>query len=235
MIAALGRAFGQLGDPAIRGVLWIGGGAALALIVAFTAGATWAMTGIEIPGFGWVTGVIQVLGGFTAFVLSLYLFPGVVGVVTSLLLDRVAEAVERRHYPDLGPARSLGVGASIGIALRFLAVLIVFNLLALVAGLIVPPLGPLLFYAVNGYLLGREYFELVAFRRADPAAAQALRRRNAGRVFWAGVVIAVLVSVPVLNLLVPVVGTAFMVHIFQSLAGSRAQAAACAAGIGNDL
>ena len=218
MVTALSRAFGQLGDPAIQRVLWIAVAAALALIVGLTAGVTWALTNIEIPGFAWVTDILQWLGGFAALVVSIFLFPGVVGLVSSLFLDNVAEAVEGRHYPALGSARRQGVGESIGTAVKFLLVLVLFNLLALIASLIVPPLSLFFFYAVNGYLMGREYFELVALRRMEPAAAAALRRRFRWRVVMAGVVIAVLVSIPLVNLLAPVLGTAFMVHVFQALA-----------------
>ena len=57
---------------------------------------------------------------------------------------------------------------------------------------------------------------------ADEAAA--LRHRHAGRIFLAGLVIAALVSVPVLNLVTPLFGAAFMVRVFKRLprpAGAR--------------
>ncbi len=218
MVTALSRAFGQLGDPAIRRVLWIAVAAALALIVGLTAGVTWALTNIEIAGFAWVTELLQWLGGFAALVVSIFLFPAVVGLVSSLFLENVAGAVEDRHYPGLGTARQQSLGETVWTALKFLLVLILFNLLALIASLIVPPFSLVFFYAVNGYLMGREYFELVALRRMEPAAAAALRRRFRWRVVMAGVVIAFLVSVPIVNLLAPILGTAFMVHIFQGLA-----------------
>ena len=218
MLTALTRAFGQLGDPAIRRVLWIAVAAALVLIVGLTAGATWALTNIEIAGFAWVTDILQWLGGFAALVVSIFLFPAVVGLVSSLFLDSVAAAVEGRHYPGLGAARRQGLGETVGTALRFLLVLVLFNLLALIASLVVPPFSLFFFYAVNGYLLGREYFELVALRRMHPEAAGALRRRYRWRVLAAGIVIAILVSVPIVNLLAPVLGTAFMVHVYQAIA-----------------
>jgi len=218
MIFALTRAFGQLGDPAIRRVLWIGIAVAIALIVALTSGVIWALANVEIPGVDWLTSVLQWLGGFAALVLSLFLFPGVVGMVSSLFLDDVAAAVEGRHYPALGPARRQGLGETMWTAVRFLLVLVVFNLLALAVSVIVPPFSVFAFYSVNGYLLGREYFELVAQRRMEPAAATILRRRYRWRVLAAGVLIAILVSVPVVNLLVPVLGTAFMVHVVRDLA-----------------
>jgi uncharacterized protein involved in cysteine biosynthesis len=74
-----------------------------------------------------------------------------------------------------------------------------------------------LFYALNGYLLGREYFELVALRHLPAPAAAQLRRRHRVKLFWGGVTIAFLSSLPVVNLLVPVIATAFMVHVFEQL------------------
>jgi hypothetical protein len=83
----------------------------------------------------------------------------------------------------------------------------------------------LLFYAVNGHLLGREYFEVVALRRLDPQAARQLRRDYAGRIWLAGTLIAVTFSIPLLNLAAPVLGTAFMLHRFQRLGGTKVETA----------
>ena len=92
-------------------------------------------------------------------------------------------------------------------------VLLVFLLLGPL--FLLGPLIPFVFYAVNGYLLGREYFELVAMRRLDPDAARRLRRAHRGELFVAGVVMAFLLTLPVVNLLAPVVITAAMVHLFE--------------------
>jgi len=80
-----------------------------------------------------------------------------------------------------------------------------------------PPAYFLLFYSVNGYLIGREYFEVVAFRRMHPSTAKAFRRAHMGRVFAAGVLIAFMLTIPFINLVVPVIATMFMVHLFNSL------------------
>lgn len=217
MLAALIRAFDQLGDPALRRVLWIGFGAALASLVLLTLGAGYALSQAALFGLGWLDTLADVLGTLAALVLAVVLFPALAGLISSFLLDEVAEAVDRRYYPHLPPARQQRLGEQIATGLRFLAVLIVFNLLALVLTWVVPPLHFAVFLLVNGYLLGREYFELVALRRLDPAEVRLVRRRHAPRVLLAGVVIAALLAVPLLNLLVPVLATAFMVHIYQGL------------------
>ena len=82
--------------------------------------------------------------------------------------------------------------------------------------LLLPPLGLLLFYAVNGYLLGREYFELVAERRLRPDRAAALRRAHRFRLPVYGAGIAFALTVPIVNLAVPVLATAFMVHVVEA-------------------
>ena len=73
------------------------------------------------------------------------------------------------------------------------------------------------FLLVNGYLVGREYFDMIASRHLDPAAARALRKSYRGRVYVAGLVLAVLFTVPVVNLFAPMLGAAAMVHLFHSL------------------
>jgi len=125
----------------------------------------------------------------------------------------VVEAVERRHYPGLPPTRGLGVTDSARAALRLGATALLLNLIALPFYLI-PGANLLIFLALNGYLLGREYFETVATRRLRPAQASAERRGASGRVWVAGVVIAALSLVPVVNLIAPVIGVTFMAHLF---------------------
>ncbi|MDF2766966.1 MAG: hypothetical protein K0S81_3962, partial [Rhodospirillales bacterium] len=81
----------------------------------------------------------------------------------------------------------------------------------------IPFIYPMVFYALNGYLLGREYFELVALRRLDENSVRALRRSYQGSILLSGALIAFITTVPLLNLAAPVVATAFMVHLFESL------------------
>jgi uncharacterized protein involved in cysteine biosynthesis len=45
----------------------------------------------------------------------------------------------------------------------------------------------------------------------------ALRREAKGRVFRAGFLLAVLKTVPILNLVIPVVGCAYLTHLFHAM------------------
>jgi CysZ protein len=126
----------------------------------------------------------------------------------------VIEAVERRYYPDLPPAPGMSFAQSTLGAIRFALVALALNLLVLPLYLL-PGANVILYLALNGYLLGREYFEQVAQRRLDWRSVAQLRRADRTRLWWAGVWIAALLTVPVLNLIAPVIATCFMVHLFE--------------------
>lgn len=220
MIQALIAAFTDLREPGVRRVL--GKSLALAVGVLVATGflvwllAAW-LTDLQI---GWLDSVIEVAAGLGVVVLAWLLFPVAVSSTVGIFLDEVSDAVEARHYPALPPARGQPIVTEIKSALAFAGVALALNLLLLPIYLVLfffPPLYALIFYGVNGYLLGREYFEQVALRRLDPAAARALRRAHQGRVLLAGVVIAFLLTVPFVNLIAPVVATGFMLHLVMGL------------------
>jgi CysZ protein len=233
MISALMKSVGQMGDPAFRSVLFRSISLSLAAFVVLWALA-WillAWLGQDIAAwiaardpesawvhvFEWAYSVAAIAGLFVA---SLFLFPAVMAGVMSILLDDVAAAVERKHYPSLPAARAQPIGEAVLAALVFAGVTLALNLLALpvyLALLFVPPFNLFVFYLLNGYLLGREYFELVAVRRFDMAAVKRLRRAYRGRVLMAGVVIAFLLTLPLINLVTPIVATGFMLHVFEGL------------------
>lgn len=235
MLAALTKAFGQLSDPRIRQVLWWSLGLALAVFIGLwilfgfllSWGGDWLAAWLQ--GMGWegfwldAAEWLATLGAFGALlIVSFLIFPGVVGMLIPLFLERVASAVEERHYPGLPPAREQPVAEMLLDALGLVAVTVGLNLLALPFYLIflfIPPLNLLLFYLLNGYLLGREYYELVAVRRLDHARLKESWRARKGRYLLAGAIITFLLTLPVVNLIAPVVATAFMVHLFQGKQG----------------
>jgi CysZ protein len=57
----------------------------------------------------------------------------------------------------------------------------------------------------------------VALRRRSPADVKAWRKANLGVLWLTGIAIVLLGTIPILNLLVPILGTAAMVHVAQSL------------------
>lgn len=233
MFSALSKAIGQLSDPASRGVLWRAVGASAVLFAALWIGfgfvlgwagellvtwlAGWDFLAGSLETLEWVFQGVSLAG---LLFVSFLLFPAAVTLILSFLLEDIAVAVERRHYPGLPPARNQPLGESIVGALSFFATATILNLILLPLYLVllfVPPFNLFVFYGLNGYLLGREYFEVVALRRLDRVEARELRRRFRGKVFLAGVIIAFLLTVPFVNLVTPLVATGFLLHIFEAL------------------
>ncbi|HEC90346.1 MAG TPA: hypothetical protein ENI55_01635 [Alphaproteobacteria bacterium] len=221
MFQAFIKALSQLNDPAIRRPLWLGGALAGLVFMVLWALAGWLLTATTLFAWGWLEVAADLLGGTAVAMLTWFLFPGVVSGFAAFFLDGVARAVEARHYPGLPPAPGMRATDAIISGLRFLGISVLLNL-GLLLFLLVPPVFPFVFYSANGYLLGREYFELVAARRLGPAQARRVRKAHRGRLFFAGVGVTFLLTLPVLNLVAPVVATAAMVHLLQSWSGDVA-------------
>ena len=225
LLADILRALRQVGDRRFLWVLVKALALTVLLLVGLTWVAAWAASGIPTDlGEWWLVGHVTLpeIGpeslavGFV-LVASVFLMIPVAALFVGLFLEDVAEAVEARHYPALPPANAPGLAANLGNALRFAGVVIAANLLAIVLYLVAGPLAPVVFYAVNGYLLGREYFELVAARHMGFRAAVAFRRRHWARAWAAGALMAVPLTIPVMNLFVPVLGVATVTHQFHRL------------------
>lgn len=213
-----------MADARFRGVLLKGVGLTLLLLLALYAlvyfGVLWLLPEtFSLPWIGEV-GVAQSLISWGSvilmMVLSVFLMVPVASAFTGIFLDEVADAVEAQHYPHLSPAPSIGFGDTVRESLTFLGVLVLANLGALV--FYFTPLAPFVFYAVNGFLLGREYFRMIAVRRMGRREAGGLFRRNFLTVWVAGALMAVPLSIPLVNLVIPILGAATFTHLYHKLA-----------------
>ena len=175
-----------------------------------------ALSHVSVTDLWWIDTLVDVLGGLAVLVLTWFLFPAVATVVLSLSIDRIVTAVERQYHPLLPAPIAVSIWQTIAVALKFMTVMVALNLLILPLYL-VPILNVLAFYGLNAYLLGREYFELVALRRLDPISAQRIRRAHRLRLYVAGLVIAGLLTIPIVNLVAPLLAAAFMVHLATAL------------------
>jgi CysZ protein len=220
MIAPFFRATAQLGDPAFRRPLMLGLAGALGVFAGLWAAIVWVLTHTSVFDTPWLDTMLDAFGGLAAVVLTFLLYPAVVAAIMGLFLDQAIEAVERRHYPGLEPARLVGAGEQLGRSLRLLGSALVFNLLALPIYLI-PGVNLVVFYTLNGYLLGREYFEMVAQRRLDPQAMRLLWRRRRTGILLLGIGAAFISTIPVVNLAAPLIAAAAMTHQVRSWIGAR--------------
>ncbi|MFX0540683.1 EI24 domain-containing protein [Roseovarius sp. S4756] len=219
------KALSQMGDPRFRRVLILGVALTVALLFAVYALVliliSW-LTGdvVTLPLIGEVRWVDDLLGWsslLAMIVMSIFLMVPVASAITSFFLDDVAAAVEARHYPALPEVKPMGWMDALRDTAGFLGVLIVANILALILYIALPFGAFAIFWGLNGYLLGREYFQLAAMRRLGRAGAQDLRRRHWLRIWGAGVLMAIPLSVPLVNLLIPILGAATFTHLVHAL------------------
>jgi CysZ protein len=228
IFAAFVKALGQLGDRRFRRVVMLGILLALALLFAVYAlflQLVWWLSPdqIDLPLIGPVTGMDTLLGWTSVLFmigLSVFLMVPVASAFTGLFLEDVADAVEDRHYPGLQPATPLTLGEGLRQSVNFLGLVIAVNIGALFVYPFLGPAIPVAFWAVNGFLLGREYFSLVALRRLPPSEVRLMRRRNRWVLWAAGTLMAAPLSVPILNLVIPVLGVATFTHIYHQLASA---------------
>ena len=219
------KALGQIGDRRFRRVLFLGIGLALLLlflIYAVFLGAVQLLLPdtVTLPVIGevaWVDNLLSWASILLMLTLSVFLMVPVASAFTGMFLEQVADAVEDRHYPQLPQVEGVPFLEGLRDAIGFFGIIIGANLLALILYAIFTPAAPVIFWALNGYLLGREYFQLVAMRRLGRKGAKQAFRRHAGQVWLAGGLMAVPLSVPVVNLLVPVLGVATFTHLFHRL------------------
>lgn len=220
------KAIGQLPDPRFRRVLGLGIMLTIALLVGAYALILWVIEattgqGIEVPG---VEGPVMWIGDLLSWgslgimiFLSIFLMVPVASAITSLFLDDVAQAVEDKHYAYLKPVPRVPFFDGLRDTVNFLGVLVGANILAIFAYVLLPFLAPFIFYALNGYLLGREYFQIAAMRRLGRDGAKDLRKQHTGQIWLAGGLMAVPLSIPLINLLIPILGAATFTHLFHRL------------------
>jgi CysZ protein len=201
--------------PEFRAVLWKSIGLTVLLLIGIWFGLRELFEALAWPFF--VAGIFASIG--LALGLALLIAP-VTAIVAGLFLDDVAEVVEKEDYPLDPKGRPLPAVRSLILSVKFLGVVILGNIVALLM-LLIPGVNIIAFFVVNGYLLGREFFEFAAMRFRPEMEAKALRSKHATTVFLGGLVIAAFMAIPILNLLTPLFAAAMMVHLHKAVAQSE--------------
>lgn len=219
------KSVAQFDDPKFRRVLWRGMGLTIALLIAACLlvnfginqllSSAWAAN--LIGDQSWLGSLINIGGVLFTIALSIWLMVPVTSAIIALFLDEVAQAVEARHYPHLPKQTATKLQDQILVGIRFFGILLLANIGALILSMIVPLLAPFVFWATNGYLMGREYFQMAAMRRMPRAQAQELFQRHQGSIWTAGILMAIPMSIPLVGLFIPILGAATFTHQFERL------------------
>lgn len=225
ILNAFFKALSQLPDPRFRRVLMLGIGLTVALLVGTYAGILWLVQtvtadGVTIPWIGqvgWVGDLLSWGSLGVMIVLSVFLMVPVASAITSLFLDDVAQAVEDVHYPHLPQVPRSDFWEGLKDTVNFLGVLLVANIAAFGLYALLPFLALPIFFGLNGFLLGREYFQIAAMRRIGREEAKKLRCKHAGKIWIAGCLMALPLSIPLVNLVIPILGAATFTHLYHRL------------------
>lgn len=219
------KSVAQFDDPKFRRVLWRGLGLTIVLLIAACLlvnfginqllSSAWAAN--LIGDQSWLGALINIGGVLFTIALSIWLMVPVTSAIIALFLDEVAQAVEARHYPHLPKQTATKLQDQILVGIRFLGILLLANIGALILSMIVPLLAPFVFWATNGYLMVREYFQMAAMRRMPRAQAQELFQRHQGSIWTAGILMAIPMSIPLVGLFIPILGAATFTHQFERL------------------
>lgn len=147
------------------------------------------------------------------------LFRVVAVAITWIFADDIIDAVEDRYYPQKAAfGKRPGVGAGVHMAVRSIARVVGYNLLALPLYIVLLVTGvgtAIAFMLLNALLLGKDLEDmLIARHGASQGSIHKLPRLLLGFIGTIGMLI------PFFNLLVPVLATAMAVHVVHS--GNRA-------------
>jgi len=217
MFASAGKAVAMLFDRDFIGmVLWSLVLTAVLFVVLFigieywlaylpTLGAPWVNTFLKLA-----TPILLVLGVF-------FLGTPVAAIFASIFLDRIAAKVDAHFYPNDPKARGTPFVSGTAEAIRLIGLALLINVALLPVDVGVPGVAEIATVIANGWLLGREFFELASLRHLSRQQSDALRRRHSGKIFAGGLLISVLTVIPVLDLIAPFFGSALMAHLFKRI------------------
>lgn len=208
------RALSQLTDPALFGVVWrsvLFSALFFAVILAGTISAVHYF----VAGHGLLAWIMDALGSVAAAVLAMWLFLPVAATIGTLYFERIARAVDQRFYPFLPPAQPAPLWDQICVAAAVGSRVFALNVLALLVTLLLPGIGLPVGWAIAAWAFGRGLFVAVAMRRLSRDDTEALYRSLRLVVLAQGGAMAAAAYFPLLNLLIPVVGTAAMVHVLD--------------------
>ena len=215
MFASAAKALGMLFDPAFFGVLIKGLILTVLLFVLLFVGMQYGLAALPTLHWAWVNTVLNWILSVGFFFLPIFIGAPVAAIFASFFLDEISAAVEKKHYPNDPKAPGTPFFVGLGIGLRFAAILILVNLILLPFNIFLPVISWVVTLLVNGWLLGREFFELAAVRHLKVHDADALRRQHAGALTMAGIVIAALALIPIVSFVAPMFGVAFMALIYK--------------------
>jgi len=160
-----------------------------------------------------------ILGKVVVFIIlhmiSMLLFPALLIGISGVFLEDIADLVEEKYYSYLPKANKISTFQQLKSLLSLIGLILFVNLL-MIPIYFFPVINIIIFYLLNGYLISKEYFELISLRRISVENYRKLWKKKFFSIYVGGIICSIGISVPILNLFVPYLSTAFMVHLFDN-------------------
>ena len=215
MFASVGKALGMIFDPALFGVVLKSLALTLILFIVLFLGLQWGLHHVPPLHWPWLNTAIDWIASLALVVLLFIVGAPVAALFGTFFLDGVARSVEWKYYPSDAPSSGAPFFTSLFVALRFTGLVIVATFALLPFDVILPGVGSAATLMVDGWLLGREYFELAALRHLSRGEADDMRKRHRFAILGGGVLLALLTYIPFADLIAPLFGAALMTHMFK--------------------
>ncbi|GEM_PF-71424 len=232
-LKAFSRSFEQVADRAFLKVFLLGMATTIgALIFSFIVGQQ-ALENYAMGRWEWLDAVVVWASSLLFIWVSVFFFPAISTIFVSIFLDDIVDAVEDRYYADRLAGQRLGLTKIGWLALRLGLIVLALNIavLPLYVLLIWVPFAPfIIFWGLNSYLLGWGYYEMVAVRHLGIREAGRHRSSIRGQVLTGGLFTTFLFTIPLVNLTAPILGAAYLTHVFH-LSLKKREAEMRAAGV----
>lgn len=206
------KAVGSIFVPGMLGVFFFSLVLTILVLTGFTIGMS-TLVGVLLDDFIFPY-ASYILGFLGSFMLAWIFFPGIMPIIVNFFDNKIATLIEKQYYPDAKPPNNFPWMSEFVHDLKFSLSAILFNILALPFYLI-PVVNVIIFYWLNGYLLGKEFFVMVARRYMPVAEAEKLRRAKSQKVLIGGVLLTLAATIPIINFVAPFWGIALMTHLFH--------------------
>ena len=203
-------------------IVLIGIGLQPAVLLDGDSGATWAEAGAgghtAWQILAWVLSIAATLGIITG---AVFLMPAVTAFVGSFFVDEIADEVERDALSDRPARHGAAALARADRRHQDRAARDRWSISARCRSCCSRGSASSSCSSPPPICSSREYFLLAAMRFRPPDEAKAMRRAHRAQMFLAGLLIALFVSIPIVNLATPLFAMAMMVHMHKRLSGER--------------
>jgi CysZ protein len=184
-------------------------------LVLLVAGVTWFTADFVNLQTGWLDTLVNWIVGIVTGVAGWFMLPSLMVLFAGVFQEHVIHKVESVYYPGSVRKEPPGLWPDLWHDVKFTLYAMFLNVMVLPFYLF--GAGFLLSIALNSYLLGREFFESAAGYHIGKPAAAMLEKKYRKSICLGGLVFTLMTLVPLVNLLVPVFATVWMVHFYHNI------------------